>query len=64
MREAFCVTLFCGNCGNDESKEPCVFIGRVSIAQLIANHLVLFLLCHVTNSKIVHAAHCCECFQA
>ena len=53
---AFRVTLFNGSRDNAESKEPRVFIGRVSIAQLLANHLLLFLLCHVSNCKTFHAA--------
>ena len=59
MPEAFRVTLFNGSRDNDGTKEERVFIGRVSIAQLVANHLVLFLLCHVSNCQIVDdAQHC------
>ena len=43
MPVAFCVTLFNDNLYNNESKEPHVFIGRVSIAQLLAKHLCVFI---------------------
>ena len=65
MPEAFHSTLFNGSHKNDESKEPCVFMGRVSTAQLLTNHLVLFLLCHVSSSKILHTAqHCASLHSA
>ena len=43
MPVAFRVVLFNGSCYNDKSKKPHVFIGRVSIAQLLANHLCVFI---------------------
>ena len=42
MPEAFRITLFNGSRDNDGNKVPRVFIGRVSIAQLLAKQLVLF----------------------
>ena len=48
-QEAFRVTFFNSSQFNHESKEPRVFIGRISIAQLLSKQNVLFLLCHVSN---------------
>ena len=48
MPEAFCVIPFNGNRENDGSKEPCLFIGRVSIAQLSREQL-----------QNLHASHHC-----
>ena len=59
MLETFFVTLFDASHDNDGSKEPLVFISSVSIVQLLAKQLVLFLLCHMSNCKILYAAQHC-----
>ena len=60
MPEAFRVTLFKGSRDNNGSKEPRVFIDRISLAQLLTKQLVLFLLCHMSNCKILHVAQHCS----
>ena len=65
MPEASRVTLFKGSNDNDGSKESRLFLGRVSIAQLLANHRPLFLLCHMSYCKILQAAqHCASLYSA
>ena len=65
ISEAFRVTLFNGNCDNNGSKELHIAIGKVSIAQLLTNHLALFLLYQLNNNKILHAPqHCASLHSA
>ena len=51
--QKFSCPLFEGSPDNDKSNEPRVFLGRVCIAQLLANHPVFFLLCPASNCKIL-----------
>ena len=65
MPEAFSVTLLNGRHDNDGSKESRVCIGRVTIARFLAKQHMLFLLCYVSNCKILHAAqHCVNLHSA
>ena len=56
MPEAFRVTLFNGSRDNDRSKEPRVFIGRVSFAQLLAKQLCVVFI--VSREQLQNIACC------